>query len=850
VEREGRATDMKAVVMAGGEGTRLRPLTSNQPKPMVPVAGRPCMEHIIGLLKRNGIDRLVATLAYMPQVIRGYFGEGSAFGVELDYSVEEAPAGTAGSVKLCEHYLDETFLVVSGDALTDIDLTKLIDFHVQNQALVTLALKRVPNPLEFGVVITDHDGKIERFLEKPTWGEVFSDTINTGIYVLEPDVLKHIPDDEPHDFSKELFPQLLKAGAPLYGYIAEGYWQDIGNLTQYQVANRDSLDGKVTLEIPGVCLRENVWVGEGSLAENIENIRGPAVIGNYCAIDPGAQIGPYTVLGNNVIVKEHCETEFCVVDSNTYLGPRSQVRSAVIGKNCEVRAHAVISEGAVVGDECSVGAQSVVAPNVRIYPFKRVETGAHVQRSLIWQPRGTSSLFSADGVTGIVNVDVTPESATRLAMAYGTTLSRGDRVVASRDAHPGSRMIKRSMIAGLIATGVSVDDLRVAGSAVNRFEVKNTAAAGGFHVQISDRDPEIMQISFFEANGILAGEETKKAVEKYYNRQEVRRALLNQLGNLSFPPRVNESYVEELLRNIDVEPIRARRFRIAVDYAFSSAALVMPALLRQLRVESVATHSFTDPDEEAIRTADLPAFTSHTRRLVEAMGADLGVVLDHAGERITLVDERAREIPADVTLHLLLRLVSRHSRDGGKVVLPANASRVAEQIVEREGLAVVRGRISPSALMEAAAEEGVVFAGSPDGGFIFPSFIAGFDAVMSLARVLEFLALEEKPLSELCDEVPVAALVHERAPVPWSLKGFAMRELSERVRENRVDLADGIRVEADGGWAQLVPDPDEPFFHIYAEGTSDRDSAELAQRYRALLDEVLDMAETGPSTSG
>ena len=206
--------------MAGGEGTRLRPLTSNQPKPMVPIAGKPCMEHIVELVRRHGITNAVATLAYMPQVISGYFGEGSHLGIELDYSVEEVPAGTAGSVKLVEHYLDETFLVVSGDALTDMDLTALIEFHRYKGSMATLALKRVPDPLEFGVVITAEDGRIERFLEKPTWGEVFSDTINTGIYVLEPEVLRNIPDDVPFDFSKELFPQLLAAGAPLFGFVA------------------------------------------------------------------------------------------------------------------------------------------------------------------------------------------------------------------------------------------------------------------------------------------------------------------------------------------------------------------------------------------------------------------------------------------------------------------------------------------------------------------------------------------------------------------------------------------------------------------------------------------------------
>ena len=787
---------------------------------------------------------MVATLAYMPQVIRGYFGEGSQLGLELDYSVEEVPAGTAGSVKLLEHYLDETFVVVSGDALTDMDLSALLAFHRETGAAATLALKRVPDPLEFGVVITAEDGRIERFLEKPSWGEVFSDTINTGIYVLEPEVLRHIPPDQPFDFSKELFPKLLDAGAPLFGWIADGYWTDIGNIVQYQEANRDALDGKVELNISGVRLRDNVYVGEGSLAENIEQIQGPAVIGNYCAIDETASIGRYTVLGNNVIVKEFCETENCVVDANTYLGPRSQVRGAVIGKSCEVRAHASIAEGAVIGDECSIGEQSTIAPHVRIYPFKRVEMGAHVQRSLIWQPRGASTLFTDEGVTGIVNVDITPETATRFAMAYGTALRRGEQVVASRDAHPASRMIKRAMIAGIVATGVSVEDLRVATAAVTRFEVKNTGAPGGFHVKISDRDPERIQIVFFEANGILATDATRKSVETNFNRQEFRRALLNQLGELAFPPRVNEAYVSELLAHLDVERIRAARFRIALDYAYSSAALVMPALLRSLRIESFSTHSFLDPDEQAILAADLPAFTTQTRRLAEAMGANLGVVFDRAAERIVLIDELAREIAPDTALHLLVSLVARHTPTTGTIVLPANVSRAVEEEAAAHGAQVVRAGITQAGLIEAAAQDGVVFAGSPDGGFVFPGVQPGFDAVMSVAKVVELLALEQKPLSELCAEVPRTSLIHQRAPVPWSLKGLAMRELSERVKDVRVEQADGIRIEENGGWAQLVPDPDEPLFHIYAEGADGEESAALAQRYRSLLDEVLRSAES------
>src|SRR6188472_1672611 len=278
----GGGSRIKAVVMAGGEGTRLRPLTSNQPKPMVPIVGKPCMEHIIELLKLHGFEEVIVTVAFLPQAIRSYFGGGETLGIDLSYSVEESPLGTAGSVRLAAGRLDDTFLVISGDALCDVDLTKLVEAHREKQASVTIGLKSVENPLEFGIVVTDEDGRVERFLEKPSWGQVFSDTINTGIYVLEPEVLKHIPQDRPYDFSKELFPLLLEMGRPIYGHVFDGYWQDIGNLDQFRQANFDALDGRVQLEIDGIRIRGNVWLGDGVDLDDLEAIEGPAYLGNYC----------------------------------------------------------------------------------------------------------------------------------------------------------------------------------------------------------------------------------------------------------------------------------------------------------------------------------------------------------------------------------------------------------------------------------------------------------------------------------------------------------------------------------------------------------------------------------------
>jgi len=223
---------MRAVLMAGGSGTRLRPLTCDLPKPMVPVLNRPIAEHILNLLKRNSITEVIATLHYLPDVMRDYFQDGSEFGVEMTYAVEEAqPLGTAGCVKNLEELLQETFLVISGDSITDFDLQKAIAFHREKQSKATLVLTRVPNPIEFGVVITDKEDRIQRFLEKPSSSEIFSDTVNTGTYILEPEVLKYLPKNEESDFSQDLFPLLLEIGAPMYGYVAEGYWCDVGHRT-------------------------------------------------------------------------------------------------------------------------------------------------------------------------------------------------------------------------------------------------------------------------------------------------------------------------------------------------------------------------------------------------------------------------------------------------------------------------------------------------------------------------------------------------------------------------------------------------------------------------------------------
>lgn len=244
---------MKGVIMAGGKGTRLRPLTCNIPKPMVPLIYKPVMEYSIDLLKKHGITEIAVTLQYLPEVIKEYFGDGSKFGVALHYFEEASPLGTAGSIKNAQKFLDERFIVISGDALTDFDLSKGIMFHENKSALVTIFMKQVDCPIDYGVIMTNESDEIIRFLEKPTWDEVFSDTVNTGIYVLEPEVLQYLKEDVPTDFSKDLFPFLIEENFPIYGYKAEGYWSDVGTFYSYRNTQFDMLENKVN-----VCLGDRL----------------------------------------------------------------------------------------------------------------------------------------------------------------------------------------------------------------------------------------------------------------------------------------------------------------------------------------------------------------------------------------------------------------------------------------------------------------------------------------------------------------------------------------------------------------------------------------------------------------
>jgi mannose-1-phosphate guanylyltransferase/phosphomannomutase len=808
---------------------------------MVPIVGKPCMEHILELLRTHGFEDVVVTVAFLPQAIRSYFGDGTNLGLDISYSVEESPLGTAGSVRLASGALDDTFLVISGDALCDIDLAKIVEFHKEKGAAVTIGLKSVENPLEFGIVVTDEEGKVERFLEKPSWGQVFSDTINTGIYVLEPEVLKHVPTDRPYDFSKELFPLLLEMGRPIYGYVCEGYWQDIGNLDQYRQANFDALDEKVRLDIPGLKIRGDVWIGEGVEIDDVEGVEGPAFIGNYARVSPEASVGPYTVLGPATTLRERGRISRSVVDASCYIGRSAVVEGAIIGRNCDIRPHARVHEGVAIGDQVTIGDQSVVYPNVRIYPYKEVEYGAQIHESLIWESRGTTRVFAQDGVVGLVNVDLTPEIALRFGAALGTALKRGARVVASRESAPPYRMIKRALISGLHSTGVNVADLRTLPAPVGKHLLKTQGYDLAFHVGASTTDPEAVQIRLFERPGVALSAAMQREVEKHFTRQELRRVPFGDVGSIAYPARARESYASDLIGDLDTEAIRRRGFRIVIDYGYSAGSFVLPLVLGPLGVEAVTAHEFeSDSGSTPGRLAET---MDQAQRLVAAVNADFGAVFDRSAERVYLVDERGREVRPDQALLLYLELLGRGEATG-KVVVPITATSQVEEVVG-ERFEVVRTPASLPELTRAAAGDGVVFAGAPGGGYVFPGFLPAYDAIASLCKLLELLAPVEEPLSRLVAQLPRPTLIHRQVQCPWALKGTVMRVLNERYADTDVDVTDGIKIFDERGWVQVLPDGDEPTIHLYAEGETPADSEALETELRVLVTDLIEKEEIG-----
>ncbi len=808
---------MKAVIMAGGEGTRLRPLTTNTPKPLLTIANKPMMEHIVMLLKSHGIDEIVVTVAFMANAIRSYFGDGQELGVKISYATEEVPLGTAGSVRNAIEELNEQFIVISGDVLTDFNLKELIEFHNEKGGIGTLALKRIENPVDFGIVICNSDGSIERFLEKPTWGQVFSDTINTGIYILEPEIFEYIPENTTVDFSSDIFPVVLEDKKSIFGTVMEGYWEDVGTLDSYLSAHKDVLDGKVKIELEGFELRPGVWIGHDTIIDPTARVEGPAVIGANCEIGDEVHLGPYTVLGDNVRVMSHCDTQRSVIMDNSFIDQSSSLWGTVIGRRCDIKAWAKLADGVVVGDGSVIGAHSSIESGVKIYPNKIVESGAVVNLSIVWEARANRSLFGRQGLSGFANIDLGPELVIRVAMAFASTIPKGSIVAASRDSSRSSRMLKRALMVGLNSCGVNVADLEVATVPLTRYAVKCNSLKGGISVRIARDNSMGAVIRFFDEDGREIDEIAQRKIERLVQREEFRQVLAYEIGDIEFPQRTAENYTADLLSTINTKRVRNRKFKLVLDYSFGTASFVMPNVLSKLGANVLVVNPYGATkramDFDRIKAA------GEISKMVIASGADLGAVIDPDAEQITLIDSSGKVLNDEELLLAISQLYSMSStRHYNRIAVPLSATLHVEKILEKSGVKVIRTKLSASHLIDVTSETPVDIAISTWGGVAFPEFLPAFDAVGCLVRTLDYLAETGLKLENIAEELPSINISHIEIETPFENKGALMRSYVEVINpESKVILIDGIKVMDKSGWELILPDPERPVTHVFVE---------------------------------
>lgn len=825
--------------MAGGAGTRLRPLTTAVPKALLPIVGEPMLARVVHLLGRHGVDRCVVTLQHQASVVLKYFSADHVDDVSIRFLTEPRPLGTAGSVRYAQTWLeDDDILVISGDCLTDMDLTHLRERHRENDADLTIALAHRPDPRSYGVVTVADDGRVETLVEKPSWGEVASDTVNTGVYLVHPRVLDLIPLDTPTDWATDVIPALLRAGARVYGEVVDGYWEDVGTLASYAKAQRDVLDGMVATDRGAFEVSPGVLVATGAEVSPDADLRAPVYIGPFAKVEADAVVGPYTVVGTNTLVRARAVVDHSVLHPNVFVANDADIRGSIIGRATEIRHGARVLQGAVIADGCTIMDGAVIGTDVLVYPGKTIDEGTVVDESVVWESPSQRQVFGDSGVRGIVNVDMTPERIVRLAAAFATTLPKGATVSVGRDHSRAARALNRALAGALTASGLNVRDLRAVTTALVRNDTARYSA-GGVILRTTPGRPDSIDVLFLDDRGGEIGSQQRDAVERVFTRREFRRPLPADIGDIRTPHRVLDDYANDVEEEISLDAIRAGRPRIVLDAGGGPSVNVLALLMGRLSIDALTVGAAL---EEEAAADPAPARESALRRLaglVVSSGAGIGARLGPTGERLSIVDELGRVIDDGRMLLIMLDLVAAR-RHGGVVAVPVTTSRLAEQVAAFHGVGVRRIGAGFAPLAAASAQSDVILAGDGRGRFVLPSLGPGPDAVAALMMLLVLMADSDLTLSQLNARIHATSVVSRTVNVPWHRRAGVMRSLRQAAEGHEVDTLDGVRIiDPDGSWCLVLPDDDQAVLTLYAEAEEPLAAVRLLDVWQRVVEQAI-----------
>ncbi len=812
--------------MAGGKGTRLTPLTCDIPKPMVPILNKPVMEYTIQLLKTYGIKDIAVTLAHLPNVIIDYFGDGEKWDVSLKYYIEEEPLGTGGSVKNAEDFFqDDTLVVISGDALTDINLEDALSFHKSKASRATLVLKNEAYPTEYGVVITSDSGEIIRFLEKPSWGEVFSNTINTGIYILEPSVFDYYQKGDTFDFSKDLFPRLLSDGTPMFGYITREYWCDIGDLSSYKQTQFDMLEGKVGFSFDAREISKGIWVQEGLELEDNVTINPPVYIGSRALIRSGAMIDGYSIIGENCRVGEASTVKKSILWHNATIGNRSSISGAVLCNNVDIKSKVEIYENAVVGEGTTVGSNVVIKPDIKIWPQKKIHENTIVNQNLIWGTKASKTIFGHRDISGEVNIDITPEYASRLGSAFASTIKANPIIIVSSDACHASVTVKNSIIAGVQATGAQVIEIDNSLMPINRFAVRYHQASGGIHVRTDKGNRNKVYIELTDESGSNIQRGKEREIENLFCRDDFKRSNGEGIKRVIKISNFSSLYINSGAKGIkNRQLIQRGHLKVYISSHSEEIMQLTTEFLEELGCQPISYYPTS-------RKEGMETHIKKYAQLVRENEGDIGIYISENGEELMLLDSKGRVIGKEKYEAFTALLIFK--KGIRRMVLPYISPGIIDKLAEAYSARVIRTKSNPSSIMNT-----MLSADSNQEDNMLQYHLT-YNAIWALGYIIEFIMENRIALRDLIDEIPNFYFVKNEIPCNWEDKGRVMREMIMSQNNENIELYEGVKIVQEKGWALILPDSERAVFNIYTEGLSQEYAEELSshftERVQALL---------------
>lgn len=722
---------MKAVVMAGGEGRRLRPLTCTRPKPMIKIMGKPVIGYIIDLLLKNGFDEIAVTTRYRSEDIEDYIEDLSAENADIYCIEEENVLGTAGSVKNAAKNWNEPFLVISGDCICDLGLSKVMLYHKSIMADITIVCSTVEEPGEYGTVNLTRSGAVDSFCEKPDWSHCGSNLANTGIYIVNPAVLQMIPDDVSYDFANDLFPSLMNEGKRLFGYQTECYWCDIGDLKSYRMCARDMMSHKVRLELPD---RKNGVFAENGTPEGNYDIIPPVYIGKNVSIGNNCVIGPFTVLEDNVSVGNNTRIKKSIVMSNSLAGGNCDVIGSIIGEKCLLKRNTVSLEGACIGDGSVIDCGSTVLNNVLVWPDKHVSYRSVLTDNLR-DGKNQFELICSDSVSGTTFSEISCERCCRLAQAVASSAC-GAKVGIGYDGTNEAKTLAMAFLSGLISCGSEISDFGECFESQMGYFVSFCSLNCGVFISADEKNAKI---SFFGEYGLPLCRKYERDIENRFKRSDFNYISGKKCRSITDMSSVSEIYEGQLLA-------------FAGEKVFGAAACVKS---RNRMIRETAEKCFY---LLGCRKKDTPEF-----------------VIEPSGKTVSAKDEDGNT----VSYEKLVSLCAMNAlSEGCDICLPFDAPSFLEKAAEKNNRSIFRA--GPSPMIGFGSEAGVCARKN----------MWAFDGLSLVFRVMGIMAHKEKTLEVLVKSLPQfniaeKTVVSSVAPAKLaSLLGIQVSSDSQGLRKN------------------------------------------------------------------